>query len=384
MSTLHRTRAPGNSTFFLDYHPCRCASVAILSSMMLSQVLLLASFVAGINTYSITGVKNLIVFGDSYTDEGRLAYFIANGTAPPVGAVIPTANVTASGGYTWPHFASQKLGATTYNYAVSGAVCSNEIVSRYLGAINAPYPSVIDYEIPAFKADIEYAKSTNNTTFLKNRTPQNSVYALWIGTNDLGNGGFLLDQQVQGTTISNYIDCLWSVFDGIYSTGGRRFVLFTQAPLEKSPLYAALQNGGAGDVNYWGNKTAYNTTEYEFKMLEYTTNVNKIIDYGVPFQLLVQKRWPGASFTIFNAHQLMLDIIKTPEQYLDAPANVTGYYYTCPLPTSSDGCADSQYPLSSFLWFDSLHPSTRTDQIIGGEFVKALRGNSTTYATHYS
>lgn len=31
-------------------------------------------------------IKTLVTFGDSYTDENRLGYFIANnGTAPPVG-----------------------------------------------------------------------------------------------------------------------------------------------------------------------------------------------------------------------------------------------------------------------------------------------------------
>lgn len=221
---------------------------------------------------------------------------------------------------------------------------------RYLDAIKGPFPSVIDYEISAFKADVKYASGSDNTTFLHDRTPENSVYTLWIGTNDLGNGGFLLDQQIKGKTISDYIDCIWSVFDGIYSTGGRRFVLFTQAPLEVSPLYAAIPNGGSGNVNYWPNKTEYNTIEYEAKIKEYTTTVNTIFDYGVPFQLLVEKRWPGASFIIFNTHQILLDIHDKPEKYLSKPAHITGFYYTCPDPASEEGCSASEDPLSSFLW----------------------------------
>ncbi|TGJ87459.1 hypothetical protein E0Z10_g1290 [Xylaria hypoxylon] len=352
---------------------------------MLFQVLLLGSFAAGINGHVSSKVKNLILFGDSYTDEGRLQYLIGSGgVAPPPGTVIPRSNATSAGSYAWPYFASQKLGATTYNYAVSGAVCSNEIVLRYLdtGSTRFPFPSVIDDEVPAFKADIKYASTQAHTTFLHDRTPENSVYSLWIGTNDLGNGGFLGDLQLPGKTISDYIDCVWSLFDEVYSTGGRRFVLFTQAPLERSPLYASIENGGSGNVNYWPNKTAYDTTEYEEKILEYTTTVNTIYDYGVPFQLRIQKRWPGASFTILNAHQIILDIIAKPEKYLDAPANVTGFYYTCPDPLSRDGCVASEDPLSSFLWYDSLHPSTRTGEIIALEFAKALERNSS-YATYY-
>jgi hypothetical protein len=85
---------------------------------MLLQLLLLACITVGIHTSADAGVKNLFVFGDSYTDEGRLGYLISSGgAAPPPGTVIPTSNVTASGGHSWPYYASRKLGSTTYNYA---------------------------------------------------------------------------------------------------------------------------------------------------------------------------------------------------------------------------------------------------------------------------
>lgn len=49
------------------------------------------------------------------------------------------------------------------------------------------------------------------------------------------------------TNITSYIDCVWSVFDTIYETGGRRFVLLNTAPLQLAPLYAAQSSGGVGD-----------------------------------------------------------------------------------------------------------------------------------------
>ncbi|KAI1467712.1 carbohydrate esterase family 16 protein [Daldinia caldariorum] len=355
-----------------------------LSCAMRRLAVILPIIVTGAALSPLAAVDNLIVFGDSYTDEGRLAYFQShNGSAPPPGTLIPTANVTASGGYTWPHFASQQLGATTYNYAVSGATCSNEIVKRYLESINAPFPSVIDYEIPAFLADVEYALRVEDNDFLSNRKPNNTVYALWIGTNDLGVKGFLTDSQQPGTTISNFIDCIWSVFDSIYSTGGRHLVLFNEAPLDRSPLYASPQNGGVGDNQYQENKTSYNTTEYEQKMLEYTTSVNTIFSYGAPFQLLVEARWPGASFSIFNVHQLFLDIFKNPSEYLDTPANTDAPYFGCSITEAgAKNCTTSQNSLSSFLWYDELHPSWKADEIIASEFLKILNGTSK-YGTYY-
>lgn len=342
---------------------------------------LLVAALASVATASQCGLKkfeNLVAFGDSYTDEGRLSYFINNnGTAPPAGTLLPPSNSTASGGYAWGRIAANSTGANYYGYAVSGATCSNKIISRDFAAIKQPFPSVLDYEIPAYKADTAFE------TLYPNRKADNTVYALWIGTNDLGYGAFLTDTNAAGTTISSYVDCIWEVFDNVYETGGRHFVLLNIAPLEQSPLYAATGPGksGFGDSQFWTNKTAYNTTETEFKMLEYSTNVNTMFDYGAPFHLLVKKRWPGASFSIFDVHSLLRDVHADPSSYLSSPANVTAPYRTCDAVTRA--CVDSSEAKSSFLWYDELHPSERADEIIAQNFIDVVYGNST-YGTTYT
>ncbi|KAF3000618.1 hypothetical protein E8E14_002789 [Neopestalotiopsis sp. 37M] len=331
---------------------------------------------------SLATVSNLVSFGDSYTDEGRLsAYAANNGSTPPPATSTSGSNFTSTGGYAWGHFVSQALGAKYYDYAVSGAFCSNEIFSRYLAGINRTFPSVLEDEIPSFLEDIAYINETTGTnTFYTDRESNNTVYALWIGTNDLGTNAFLTDSQKTGLTITDFIECIWQVFDTIYTTGGRHFVLLNEAPLEYSPLYAAPQNGGVGNDHYWTDKETYNMTEYEQKMKEYTTTVNTIFDYGVPVETKIKSRWPEATVTIFNVHQLILDIRNDPESYLEAPANATGYYHHCTVDSSS--CTDSNETLASFLWYDELHPSERTDEIIADEFVKLVSGNSS-YATYW-
>jgi phospholipase/lecithinase/hemolysin len=63
-------------------------------------------------------VENLVSFGDSYTDEGRLSAYTANGgNPPPPGTSTAGSNFTAGGGYGWGHTASEQLGATYYDYA---------------------------------------------------------------------------------------------------------------------------------------------------------------------------------------------------------------------------------------------------------------------------
>lgn len=207
--------------------------------------------------------NNLVTFGASYTDNGRLNYYINNGgNAPPPGTLPPTTNVTASGGLSWGQFVQQESGAAYFDYAISGAVCSNAITPRFSSRLGKPFPAVIEDQLPSFVADTAFP------ALYGNRSAENTVYALWIGTNDLGYNAILADAQVAGTNLTTWIDCVWSVFDIVYSTGGRRFVLLNSAPLQLAPIYAALSNQGAGDNQYWKNKTAYNTTEYEQKMLE--------------------------------------------------------------------------------------------------------------------
>lgn len=139
--------------------------------------------------------SNLVTFGDSYTDNGRLSYYINNqGDTPPAGVLPPQSNVTASGGLAWGQYVQQYTGVAYFDYAVSGATCSNEIVSRYFDAIDKPFPSVVDDELPSFMADL------GAQTLYKDRTAENTVYALWIGTNDLGNDAFLTDSQAPGVS----------------------------------------------------------------------------------------------------------------------------------------------------------------------------------------
>lgn len=71
----------------------------------------------------LENVDNLIVFGDSYTDYGRLGWFLDHhGEAPPTGTFIEPSNKTASGGHSWPYFAAQDLNATPFNYAGKSGV----------------------------------------------------------------------------------------------------------------------------------------------------------------------------------------------------------------------------------------------------------------------
>ncbi|AEO70785.1 bbbe63fc-97a8-48dd-bcb0-0dc34096bccf [Thermothielavioides terrestris] len=337
---------------------------------------ILAGAVAALAKPCKGGFSTLVVFGDSYTDDGRLSYYINNGgKAPPPGVYPAVTNVTATGGLSWAQFAAQDAGANLMDYAVSGAVCSNEVVARWFAAINRTFPAILDDELPSFEADVAFK------TLYPDRTADNTVYAVWIGTNDLGFDAFLSDSQAPGKTITDFVDCVFTVFDHIYKTGGRRFVLLNVGPLELTPLYANPANGGTEDSQFWTTKSQYNITEYGQKIREYATNVNTIYEYGVPVQVSLKNRWPKATVDIFDVHSLLVDIYNSPAQYLDAPHNATGYYHHCP-PAGSP-CVNQPGSLDGYMWYDELHPSNKTSSIIGKTFIDVVAGKSK-YGTRYN
>lgn len=158
-------------------------------------------------------------------------------------------------------------------------------------------------------------------------------------------------------------------------------MLLNNAPLQYAPLYTPQSDGGAGDNQYWPNKSLYNQTEYQYKMLEYTQLANRLFDYGAAYEALVRARWPGAGLDVFDVNGLLSDIYRNPAVYLEAPANVTGSFHHCGALNNSV-CTTEPQPLNSFLWYDELHPSNQTDTVIAREFLGVVHGNSS-YGTHY-
>lgn len=228
---------------------------------------------------------------------------------------------------------------------------------RTLDAINDLFPAVLEYEVPAFLADRNTTRNgTDQTYFSTALAANNAVYSLWIGTNDLGQGLFLTGGQIHGLTLSDYAECIFRVFDELYASGGRVFVLFNNAPLHLSPLYANDSLNGVVDSPYW-NKTDLNRTDVAERMHEYVTSTNTIFRYQSPFELLVAERYPGANFAIFNVYQLMSDMYHNPASYFNGsePANVTGWENQCSAEQECQLAYDGTSS-DSFMWFDELHP----------------------------
>ncbi|KAF2152059.1 carbohydrate esterase family 16 protein [Myriangium duriaei CBS 260.36] len=325
--------------------------------------------------------SQLVSFGDSYTDDSRLSYFIShNGSAPPVGYANPANYMAADGGRPWPQYVYQYAGIKPHNYAVSGAVCSNNITPRFLASIHGDFPDVEGYEIPAFLADKAYTDPSTGKPFLT-VPPQNTVYSMFIGTNDLGVDALLTDSQVPGTNITSYIDCVFSQLSRLYQTGARYFVIQNVVPLQLSPLYGLPSAGGVAADNYWPNKSSeVNVTAASYRMLEEVVTVNEIYALRTAVEVQLQHKFPGAHFALMSMYDLVNDIYHDPGRFLNGTTalSVDTPYDKC---SATDVCTKSGSP-DSYLWYDDLHPSEQTERNWAKEFLNVIHGNSA-YATYF-
>ena len=155
----------------------------------LSTTLALLSAVSSITPTYAKGVsrgqiKNLVTFGDSYTDTV----------------------VVSNGGTQWPIYAAGYANVDLFPFARSGATCSNNITFR-------PFPSVFESQLPTYF----------NTTSGKNHlNPAETIYTLWIGTNDVGSNALLTGSD--NASLVDVTECMVNWVKALHASGARNFL----------------------------------------------------------------------------------------------------------------------------------------------------------------
>ncbi|KAI0703969.1 hypothetical protein C8Q76DRAFT_823416 [Earliella scabrosa] len=294
-------------------------------------------------------IKNLVTFGDSYTDvDGH-----------------------ADGGIMWPVFAAQDGHFQLFPFAKSGATCSNNLTAR-------PFPSVFESQLPLY-----FAEKANGSLRLR---PEETMYTLWIGTNDVGANALLTGSQTPGVTIVDTVACAVNWIQVLYASGARNFIFQNMIPLEFVPLYAP----DSYPNRFWTAQR--NTTEWSVFMRELTTSGNAIA------KLMLQALAPklrGAHIGLFDSHSLFTDMINRPQLFLNgtAPLNVTGAAHSCVFElnesTSDPGvCTDAVgTDQDSFLWysrFDELHPSVQAERVVAKLISDAIHRRTERFITWFS
>ena len=130
-------------------------------------------------------IKNLVTFGDSFT----------------------SVDWSSNGGTPWPVYAAGYAGVKLHPYAKAGATCSNNLTYR-------PFPPLFESQLPLY-----FAEKANKTVTLP---PHDTVYFLWIGTNDLGANALLTGSSK--ASLVEVTNCMVDWVKVLYKSGARNFI----------------------------------------------------------------------------------------------------------------------------------------------------------------
>jgi len=214
--------------------------------------------------------------------------------------------------------------------------------------------------------------------------PYDTIYTLWIGTNDVGVGALLTGDQTPGVTLANTITCAVNWVKVLYASGARNFLFQNMLPLQETILY----NYNTYPNRYWTYE--HNATEYYVMMSEITQVGNNMS--ALMLEALVPQL-PGAHIGYFSSYDLISDILAHPANYLNgtAPLNTTGCINSCPYPVNAntstytpDCTVATGTDQDSFVWYDELHPSQITDGWIGKAVAGAITRTSEAWVTWLS
>ena len=110
----------------------------------------------------------------------------------------------------WPVFAAQDGGLALFPFAKAGATCSNNLTAR-------PFPSLFESQLPLF-----FAERANGS--LAPLRAEETMYTLWIGTNDVGANALLTGHGAPGVTLVDVVACAVNWVEVLYRAGARNFI----------------------------------------------------------------------------------------------------------------------------------------------------------------
>jgi len=270
--------------------------------------------------------KSLVVFGDSFSDDGHGAWLASNGTWPADPAYY---GHHFSNGPTWAQVVAYpaNLDLTLLDYAAGGATANNNGIAGFTGP-NSTIP------VPASQDQIDL--------HLKLFQPQsNDIFALYIGANDAffstnvtGNDtASLIEQQVQQLVQNGAENILLASYPDLNilpfaTTAGAVYDDFLLSYSEE------LRAGLAGIVDSYAN-----------------TNVN---------------------IQVVDVHSLFQDIVKRPSKYgFDSKvlmqSCLKGAYASEGVPRSLCSNPDS------YVFWDAYHPTRKAHKLVAGLFIDAVQ-----------
>lgn len=277
------------------------------------------------------GVNKIIAFGDSLSDTQNM-YNASNWTLPNRNSWFLG---RFSNGNNWVEYLAGNLRLPIYNWAVGGAGVNTEqyVISGVTDQVN----SYLQYMQKA-----------------PNYRPENSLFTVLIGGNDFVNYNRTVDEVIRGET---------AALQSLIGAGARNILLLKLPDVSRAPVYTSGLKSGAGAV------------------------AAKVVDFNNRLAELVgslRSQWgPSLHISLFDTHSLFNDLLNNPAKY-----GVSNTSQSC-LNINSDSTSNylaSHSPRSictnpdSFVFWDTLHPTTHTHKLLGDSVSSSVSSNFTVSA----
>ncbi|KAK6072357.1 GDSL-like Lipase/Acylhydrolase [Seiridium cupressi] len=271
-----------------------------------------------------TTFSRLIVFGDSFSDNGNGSWIASNGTWPADPAYY---GHSFSNGPKWNDLVAEVLGLKLTNLAAGGATADNSFIAGGTGP---------DSTIPVPSAEDQVS------SFLSWDTPQpGDVFVHWIGANDI-----LFNTSITGAQITALVN---ADVDRLYRAGAKNIIVANYNDITTFPA-------------------THNSSDYNIPSVK--SYVEDLTD-GLKDVVATYSAYAKTAFVDVGA--LFRNITEQPAaygidgEYVSPPtACLTGVYTSEGVPRNL--CGDPE----RHLFFDSYHPVKEVHALIGQMFEAAI------------
>lgn len=271
-----------------------------------------------------TSINKIIAFGDSLSDNQNV-YNASDWT-------LPNSNTwflgRFSNGQNWVEYLSNNLNLPLYDWAVGGAgVTTQDLV----------IPGVVE-QVQSWTQYMQKAP---------NYQPQNTLFTMLIGGNDLVNYNSTVAQVMSGET---------QAVQALINAGARNILILTLPDVSKAPVFTIKTNGAAvaAEVIDLNNQLAAMVNNLQS---QYGSNLN---------------------IQLFDTYSLFNDVLNNPANY-----NVTNTDTSC-LNINTDSTLnymETQSPRAActnpdtFVFWDTLHPTTHTHKVLAAAVTSFVEAN---------
>ncbi|KAG0172223.1 hypothetical protein DFQ28_011274 [Apophysomyces sp. BC1034] len=203
-------------------------------------------------------IKNLVVFGDSYSDVGNFQRW--------------------SNGPIWSENLAVGWNASLLSFAISGATCDN-----------APFVNLTESEpMPSVKDQIEHYYNLS-----LNHSMNETIFAFWVGAADIHNTFKLQGESSGVPDFKELSACIIQQMREVRQVfGANRFILLNTLPLQHLPYFA-------------GTEMAENRANASIQL-------NKLLVREVN---MMNKYYHALELDLVDMHTLISDIVADPEAF---------------------------------------------------------------------